>query len=291
MGTRPDPVTVFESERRRLFGIAYRMLGVVADAEDVVQEAWIRLQGVDHDIERPEAFLTTVTTRLAIDRLRSAQRNRETYVGPWLPEPVLTDLDPARIVELDESVTLGFLHVLDRLAPVERAVFLLHDVFDTGYGDIAAMIDRTPAATRQIAKRARDRVHNGRCRTDPDPGPSGELLAALMTAVAGGDEAEVRRLLADDVVLTSDGGAERPAARRPVVGADRVARFMVNLAARLGDAAAVPAEVNGAPGVVIVIDGRPDTVVDISVSGGQVTALHFVRNPHKLRAVSEVWPA
>lgn len=283
----------FEAERDRLFGLAYRMLGSVADADDIVQEAWLRFEP-STGIENPGGFLTTVTTRLCIDRLRSAQQRRETYVGPWLAEPLLTDLDPAHLVVLDESVRLGFLHVLDELSAVERAVFLLHDVFDVSYADVAAMVDRTEANCRQIARRARDRVRAERPWSDPAPvlqtHETEQLLAAFLVALASGDTGQLGDMLAGDVVLISDGGANRRAARHPILGRDRVARFVTTLASRMSSGATLElVEVNGVPGLMLVADGAPVMVVEVEFADGRVVRVHAMLNPDKLELSRQTW--
>ena len=284
--TLADSTDVFETERARLFGIAYRMLGTPADADDIVQEAWLRWQRAT-GIDRPAAWLTTVTTRLAIDRLRSAQHRRETYVGPWLPEPLLTDdQDPAHLVELNESLTLGFLHVLDRLDPVDRAVFLLHDVFDMSYEHVAEVVEKTQANCRQIAKRARERVQRERPPIDLDPRRRQELLDAFLAAVLSGDAAALEPLLADDVVHLSDGGPNRRAARHPIVGPLKVARFFTGLAKRMPpDQLTIESvTLNGQPGLVVSI-GVPIILMEFEFSGERVSRIHAILNPDKLTSV------
>jgi RNA polymerase sigma-70 factor (ECF subfamily) len=287
---------VFEAERPRLVGLAYRMVGSVADAEDVVSEAWLRFQSAD-DVERPAAWLTTVTSRLAIDRLRAQQRRREDYVGPWLPEPLPTDTaaaaaaagstaDPGERAALSESLTLGFLVVLDRLSPVERAVFLLADVFGEPYADIAVAAGKSPEACRQIASRARRRVREERAsRASADE----DLLASLVGALAAGDVDAVLALLSTDVVLVSDGGPDRHAARRPVVGADRVSRFLLNLTARMAhDAELAFAEVNAAPALLVRSAEQGVTVLTVERGDdGRVVVLRVLLNPDKLGALDD----
>ncbi len=280
---------VFEAERSRLTGIAYRMLGSLADAEDVVSEAWFRFDAAPPgSVERPAAWLTTVTSRLAIDRIRAQARRREDYVGPWLPEPVRTTADttagdPEARAELAESLTLGFLVVLDRLQPTERAVFLLADVFGEPYADIAAAVGRSEEACRQIASRARRRVREEReARHAADE----ELITDLVTAIGAGDVQGLISLLADDVVLTSDGGADRHAARRPVVGTDRVARFLVNLAGRTPPDALMGIElVNAAPALVIRGGAGAIVLTADRDADGQVAAIRVLLNPDKLAAI------
>lgn len=296
--TDPTPATVtaaFEAERPRLAALAYRMLGTPDDADDVVQDAWLRWAAADHDaIAEPAAWLTTVTTRIAIDRLRSARRRREVYVGPWLPEPLPVggDDDPFAAAATAESLTLGFLTVLERLEPVERAVFLLHDVFGYPFADVAASVDRTEAAARQIARRARERVQAERTRVDADPERAEQLAGAFLGAVVEGDVDALRRLLTDDVLHLSDGGPNRRAARRPVVGADRVARLLVNLAGRIQPGTQVdPVRVNGELGWYATVDGRPELVLVPSFRDGRVATVLAVLNPDKLARLHAAWLA
>lgn len=285
-----DHAATFEDERARLHGVAYRMLGSIADADDVVQEAWLRWDrlGVDgrREVLRPAAWLTTATSRLALDVLKSARRRREAYVGPWLPEPVLTDEaagDPAIAAELADSLTFGFLTMLDRLGPVERAVFLLADVFGEPYAAIAPVVDRSEEACRQIASRARRRVREERGAVQPSTGRRDELVYAFLAACAVGGIDELRQVLADDVVLISDGGREVHAARRPVVGFHRVSRLLASIAKRLPTDTMIELhQVNAAPGLVFLRDGRPLLVMAFDVQGDRITAIRSVLNPEKL---------
>ncbi|MDY7104244.1 MAG: RNA polymerase sigma factor SigJ [Actinomycetota bacterium] len=281
---------VFTAERARLVGIAYRMLGDAAEAEDVVQDTWLKWTDVDHgSLDQPAAYLTTIVTRLTIDRLRSARVRRETYVGPWLAEPVLTDPEPAETVALAESVTIGFLHLLDHLGAVERAVYLLHEVFDLPYRDIGPMVDRSEDACRQIASRARRRLaeHREPARRRPEPGREQELVEGLLGAVVGGDMAALERLLTADVVLTSDGGGVRHAAVRPVIGASRVARFLTNLAKRAPENARLePAMVNREPAYLVWAGDELELVLIVGASETGVDHLHGIRNPEKLKAIT-----
>jgi RNA polymerase sigma-70 factor (ECF subfamily) len=279
---------VFEAERPRLRALAYRMLGSMADADDVVQEVWLRWDRLGPQgqaaVQRPAAWLTTATSRRSLDVLRSAQRRREDYVGPWLPEPILTDDDPADSAVLAESLTLGFLTVLERLAPVERAVFLLVDVFGEPYPEVAAAVDRSEEACRQIASRARRRVRQEHRRTVP--GRHDELVRAFLAACGEGRVDDLRRVLLDDVVLVSDGGAAVHAARRPVVGADRVARFLVKVGGRMpAGTVAEPHCVNGEPGAVLRWQGAPLAVMAFEVVGDRLAAVRLVVNPDKLRSL------
>jgi RNA polymerase sigma-70 factor (ECF subfamily) len=285
-----DELALFEAERGRLRAVAYRMLGSTADADDVVQEVWLRWDRLGPDgravVERPAAWFTTTASRLALDRLKSAQHRREQYVGPWLPEPILTDDDPADSVELAESLTLGFLAVLERLGPVERAVFLLAEVFDEPYADIAGVVGRSEEACRQIASRARRRVRDGR-RHPVAPATSGEeLLQAFVAACADGSIDEFRRVLTEDVVLVSDGGPKVHAARRPVRGVDRVGRLLGNLVKRVPSGAVLEFHrVNGEPGLLVRRNGAPWYVVALEADGDRVRSIHLVINPDKLERI------
>ena len=282
----PDGSTdVFETERPRLVGLAYRMVGTVSDAEDVVQDAWLRWQGIPAgDVDRPAAWLTTVTTRIALDHIRSERRRREDYVGPWLPEPLVSDTGPDDAAVLAESLRLGFLTVLDRLKPVERAVFLLADVFSVPYAEIAETVGKSEAACRQIASRARRRVQLPAAHRNP--GSEREVVDALTAAIAVGDIDLVLSYLAPGVVCVADGGATRRAARRPVVGASRVARLLVNLAHRYtGELSVRPVAVNGDAGIAIIIAGAVDLITAFEVDDGRVVAIRMVRNPDKLAHV------
>ncbi len=288
-GSQSSKVEVFEQERARLFGLAYRMLGSVADADDVIQEAWLRFESAD-EIANPPAFLTTVTTRLAIDSMRAAHRRREHYVGPWLPEPIWTEDDPAHLVELDESLTLGFLHVLDRLQPVERAVFLLHDVFANSFADIAEIVNRDEVNCRQIASRARRRIRQNRPPTQIEHQHRQALLDAFLGAALTGDEETFRSLLADDVTLISDGGRERRAARQPVVGPDRVTRFILNLAQRTPpDGSLEILQLNGESAVCILVDGTPVHVTVLEFDSDRISGIRSILSPTKLRALQRAF--
>jgi len=279
-------LAIFDGERARLLALAYRLLGTMTDAEDVVQDAWLRWEAASAGVERPAAWLTTVVTRLAIDGLRSAQHQRESYVGPWLPEPVTDAPGPAESAELADSLTLGFLTMLERLTPIERAVFLLADVFDEPFTDIAAIVGKSPAACRQIASRARRRVRDPVRHVD-EPTAGAEVAAAFVQATVAGDIDALLGLLAPDVVMVSDGGAERHAARRPVVGADRVARLVTNISRRIpaGVDLTMPS-VNGEPGVVLSFAGQPFLVMALEIRDGRIQVLRTVLNPHKLGHVT-----
>lgn len=285
-GVSPTPTDVFERERLRLIGLAYRMLGTVTDAEDVVQDAWLRWQTVRTDqLERPEAWLTTVTTRIALDLIGSARRRRETYVGPWLPEPLVSPAGPEETAVMADSLRLGFLTVLDALKPVERAVFLLADVFGVPFAQIADTVGKSETACRQIASRARRRVRQP--APDRDPGANRVVADALLAAIGSGDIDQVLSHLAPDVVCVADGGAGRRAARRPVVGADRVSRLLVNLAQRYtGDLEVRAVSVNGDAGALIFVGGVVDVVIAFEAHGTLVTTIRLIRNPDKLTHVA-----
>ena len=288
----PADVAVFEAERARLRGLAYRMTGTPDDADDVVQEAWIRWQRADRSaVENPAAWLTTVTSRVALDRLTSARARREQYVGPWLPEPLATDGTPDELVAAADSLTLGFMRVLETLQPIERAVFLLHDVFEMPFAEVAAAVDRAEPATRQIAKRARDRVREGRPRLTAEPANVQALSDAFLTAMFDGDIDALAAMLTDDVVHVSDGGAEHHAARRPVRGPQQVARLFVNLTRRnfLPTDEFHPVEVNGQWGMYVVRDGEPFLLTVLGWRDGLVAEALSIVNPDKLRHFHESW--
>jgi RNA polymerase sigma-70 factor (ECF subfamily) len=276
----------FEQERTRLVGLAYRITGSRTVAEDLVQEAWLRWDAADRDaIVTPAAWLTTVVSRLSLDHLRSAAHQREDYVGPWLPEPVATEPDPAEHAVLAESLTIGFLTVLERLGPTERVVFLLADVFAVPFDDIAEAVGKTPVACRQIASRARARVRDGRPRFAPTDDDAWQATIAFLTAAQVGDLDALVSLLADGALAISDGGRDHHAARRPVVAA-RIPRFVANLAARIPDGASIELRaLNGEPGVVIVEDGVVTTAMAFTVVAGRVERIWTIRNPDKLRAL------
>lgn len=293
-GIEAEAQATFDAERDRLVGLAYRMTGTPDDADDVVQEAWLRWQRADRSsIESPAAWLTTVTTRLAIDRLTSAASRRETYVGPWLPEPLGPDEDPSDVVAASESLSIGFMRVLETLAPVERAVFLLHDVFGYSFEEIAPTVDRSPAATRQIGKRARDRVRDGRPRVEPDPEDVDALSDAFFAAVVDGDVDRLMGMLTDDVLHVSDGGPDHHAARRPVVGPEKVARLYINIARReLRPTDEVHrVRVNGQVGAYIVRDGDPLLLTVLGWRDGLLAEAIGIVNPDKLRHFHEHWSA
>ncbi|MGI5231660.1 RNA polymerase sigma-70 factor [Actinoallomurus sp. CA-142502] len=287
-GARPDPATeVFVAHRNLLFTVAYEMLGSAADAEDVLQETWLLWTDIDLDtVHNRRAYLVRMTTRQALMRMRTLSRRKETYVGPWLPEPLLTTPDVADDVELADSVSLAVLLVLETLAPTERAVFVLREVFELDYDEIAEAVDKTPAAVRQIAHRARTHVAARRPRDVVSPADSRAALQAFQRAVETGDLQGLLDVLAPDVVALSDGGGVKQAVRQPVVGAGKVSRLLAAGLERVGAQTSVePVQVNGCPGLIMRLDGEIDGVLAVRVEGGLVTGLYFVRNPEKLSRV------
>ncbi|WP_395693372.1 RNA polymerase sigma-70 factor [Nocardioides sp.] len=279
---------VFVEHRNLLFTVAYEMLGSAADAEDVLQETWLRWAEVDRDKVRDDrAYLVRITTRLALNRMRANARRRESYVGPWLPEPLLTTPDVAEDVELADSVSLAMLTVLETLGPTERAVFVLREVFDLTYDEIAVAVDKTPAAVRQVAHRARAHVEERRPRREPSPSEHERALQGFLTAVATGDVQGLMDVLAPDVVLVTDGGGVKKAALRPILGRDKVVRFLDAVTDGI-DAVVDVVVVNGAPALRVVVDGELDTVASMVVEDGLVTGLYVVRNPAKLARLDAV---
>ncbi|WP_406095365.1 RNA polymerase sigma-70 factor [Streptomyces sp. NBC_01013] len=283
-GSRGDDVTgTFVAHRNLLFTVAYEMLGSAADAEDVLQETWLRWVGVEPGVVRdPRAYLVRITTRQALGHLRTLSRRRESYVGPWLPEPLLTAPDVAEDVELAESVSMAMLLVLETLAPTERAVFVLREVFDLPYDEIAEAVGRNAAAVRQIAHRARAHVAARRPRGSVSAAEAGRTAEAFRRAVETGDLQRLLDVLAPDVVLLTDGGGVVRAALEPVVGAGPVAAVLHRIAATT---TLQPARINGDPALIVRLDGEVDTVVAMRVDGGLVTGLYAVRNPQKLSRV------
>ncbi|RMI31392.1 RNA polymerase sigma-70 factor [Nocardia stercoris] len=280
----PDPATeAFVAQRNLLFTVAYEMLGSAADAEDVLQETWLRWTGVDlGSVQDHRAYLVRITTRCAIDRLRTLGRRRESYVGPWLPEPLLTGPDVADDVELAEHLSLAMLLVLETLTPIERAVFVLREVFDLDYDEIAGAVDRSPTAVRQLAYRARAHVAARRPRGTASATETRTALAAFQRAVDTGDLQHLLDILAPDVVFLGDGGGIARAALVPIVGAAAVAAVLTVGLGNLAACSREPAEINGHPALLLRLDGRIDTVLALRVDDGLVTGLYSVRNPDKL---------
>ena len=291
--TTDTPTDVFEEHRPVLMGVAYRMLGRVADAEDVVQDAWLRWSAADRaEVREPRAYLVRVTTRLAIDRLRQVKARGEAYVGPWLPEPYVTDFgdtvpDTAERAVLADSVSLAVLVVLESLSPLERAVFVLREAFGYPYADIAAMLDRGEPAMRQLAGRARRHVDERRPRYEVDPAQRRDLTERFLAAAAEGDLAGLMEMLAPDVRLIGDSGGKSQAPLRILESADNVGRFLVAVAGK-----GVPEmsfrflELNGGPAVLILSGDTPDSVFQVDVSAGRIRSVYIVRNPDKLRSLA-----
>jgi RNA polymerase sigma-70 factor (TIGR02957 family) len=288
-----DPATdAFVGHRNLLFTIAYEMLGSAADAEDVLQETWLRWVEVDLDQVRDQrAYLVRVTTRQALNRLRTMRRRKEAYVGSWLPEPLLTAPDVADDVELAESVSMAMMIVLETLAPTERAVFVLREVFDVGYDEIAAAVGKSPAAVRQIAHRARRHVDARRPREAVPPGTARAVLEAFRRALESRDLQSLMDVLAPEVVMVNDGGGVKQAAPRPIIGADKVRRFLAGAARRTtATLTGEPATVNGNPALVVRLDGVVDGVMAVRIEGARITGLYYVRNPEKLSRVGSETP-
>ncbi len=272
----------FARHRSLLFTVAYEMLGSASDAEDVVQETWLRWSDVDHDeVRDPRAYLVRIVTRQALNRVRTLARRREDYVGEWLPEPLATGPDVAADVELAENVSIAMLTVLETLGPTERAVFVLREVFDTPYDEIAEAIGKSPAAARQIAHRAREHVAARRPRMAISPTEQEEAVERFLVAVREGDVQGLLDVLAPDVVIVADGGGVVAAARRPIVGAEKVARFLAAATDQEGFVVRA-AWLNGAPAVTVEIGGRLDTAVSLAVVDGRISRIFAVRNPQKL---------
>ena len=286
-----DLAAEFEALRPQLTRVAYGILGSLAEAEDVVQEAWLRLGRTDAaEIEDLRAWLTTVVGRLALDALGTARRRRESYIGEWLPEPLVEEYDGEEDPTLDESVSTALLVVLERLSPAERTAFLLHDVFDLPFEKVAAVVGRSPAAVRQLASRARGHVDAGKPRFPADRDEETRIVVAFATAWQEGDHEALLGLLDPDAIMRSDGGGRVPTAGKPLLGADRITRALVALTRSAGRRGEEPrgrfARVNGATGLV-VHDRYSTSVVSLTIDAGRITAVDIVRNPDKLRGLTE----
>ncbi len=285
----PDPATeAFLAHRNLLFTVAYEMLGSAADAEDVLQETWLRWAGVDLDaVQNQRAYLVRIATRQALLRLRTLGRRKESYVGPWLPEPLLTAPDVAEDVELADSVSMAMLLVLETLTPTERAVFVLREVFDLTYDEIAEAVDKSPAAVRQIAHRARQHVAARRPRGVVSAAQTRDALAAFQRAVETGDLQHLLDILAPDVVFLGDGGGVVHAVLRPIVGARRVAGLLAASMTNLAATKLELAQVNGYPALILRLDGEIDTVLALRIDNGLIAGLYAVRNPEKLSRMEQ----
>lgn len=288
-----DGTATFEAHRPHLFRLAYRMTGCVGEAEDAVQEAWVRWSRTDPTtVRHPRAWLTQTTTRLCLDHLGSARARREAYVGPWLPEPLVDRDAPAdEAVALADDVSVALLLALERLSPLERAAFLLHDVFDVDHTEVAATLGRSEAACRQLASRARAHVRAARPRQPADRATHARVVAAFGAAVASGDVDALRAVLTDDAVLLSDGGGRAAAARVPVLGGDKVARFLLGVAKAfpLADSVRVEvASVHGAPGFVLYDGGRALQTFAFAFADDRIAGVYTVRNPEKLGHLASI---
>ncbi|MFW6693050.1 RNA polymerase sigma factor SigJ [Streptomyces sp. MAR4 CNX-425] len=287
---------VFEAHRSVLMGLAYRMLGGFADAEDVVQDTWLRWSAADREqVRDARGYLVRIATRLSLDRLRSAQARRESYVGSWLPEPVTTDVrgdeltDGSERALLAESVTLAMLVVMESLSPLERAVFVLREAFGFPYADIGAMLDRSDDAVRQLAGRARRHVSERKPRYDVDVAEQRHITERFLDAAAGGDLKGLMALLAADVDVVSDAGGKAKAPRRVIRGADKAARFLIGATKDLGDLVEprfVIREVNGRPGLLLTTKGEPDSVTALELRDGRIARIYIMRNPDRLTGLT-----
>ncbi|MPZ71026.1 MAG: RNA polymerase sigma-70 factor [Actinobacteria bacterium] len=281
----------FVAHRSLLFTVAYEMLGSAADAEDVVQETWLRWADLDtaarEDVRDPRAYLVRIVTRQSLNRLRTMARQREDYVGEWLPEPLLTSPDVAEDIELAESVSFAMLTVLETLGPTERAVFVLREVFETPYDEIAEAVDKTPAAVRQIAHRARAHVVARRPRVQVSRAEQEAVVERFLAAIRSGDMQGLLDVLAPDVVAVADGGGVVAAVKGPIEGADRVAKLLALLVKSVTVLEARPVWLNGAPGARIDIEGELAGVVNLVIEDGRITRLYTTLNPHKLARLDE----
>lgn len=281
----PDPLGPY---RRRLLGLAYRMLGSRSDAEDVVQDAYLRFAAAE-EVHHPEAYLVTIVTRLCLDRLKSARAQREVYVGPWLPEPVFDAdmLSAEAATELADDLSFALMLALDRLSPLERAAFLLHDVFDRPFSEVAAALDRSEAACRQLAARARRAIREARPAPESAPDVHAKLLRAFCEAAASGDVSALAGLLRADAIAISDGGGRKTAALNPIKGADKIIRFLIGIAGKNAgrELRVVPMLINGSAGALLFLDGEVDHTLSVAIDAAQakIAAIYVVRNPDKLR--------
>ena len=288
MSLRRAHAEAFEAHRRHLISLAYRMTGSVADAEDIVQEAYIRWEHTDpQSVREPRAFLSKTVTRLCLDSLRSARARRETYIGPWLPEPVVGEgaMSVEAATEMAQDISMALMMALERLSPLERAAFLLHEVFDSSYAEVAVTLGRSESACRQLVSRARTHVQAARPRYPPNHDEYRRVVRAFGVAVATGDTEALRSVLADDAILYPDGGGRVLSALRPILGADRITRFLLGVTRKFpfGESAEFLAEsVNGIPGFVIKEDGQPVQTIAFDVRNGMIAAVYVTRNPDKL---------
>ena len=293
MSPTESRVAVFTSTRPLLFSIAYRMLGSVADAEDLVQDAWLRWQDANEDeVRSPRAYLTTIVTRLAINQLRSARVQRETYVGTWLPEPLVTEHVPdvSEHVELAESLSMAFLLLLERLSPTERAVLLLHDVFDFDYSEISRIVDKSEANCRQLLTRAKKHIGSSQARFDVDPAQAERLMQRFTEAASVGNVESLVGMLAEDITLWADGGGKaRGAAVKPIHGSAKVARFIVGVIDRFvpEERTMQRAEINGQPGFIVYVGGQPLAALILDIVDDRIRSIYAIGNPDKLQSLQE----
>lgn len=285
---RPDTTSTFEEQRGRLWRVAYRMLGSRAEADDVVQDAYLRWHGTSvAEVRSPQAWLMTTVTRLALDRLRQLRTEREHYVGPWLPEPLVAAPAPEQAAELASELSMAFLAVLERLAPEERAAFLLHEVFDSGYDDIAKVLGKSEVACRQIVSRARRRVKAERPRVRVSPDAGARLAERFVQAIRTQDRDAMLKLLAQDVTWTSDGGGKAKAALKVLSGAPKVARFATGVYRKLAERVDFrPVLVNGEPGVAVLFEGTLFSVMALRTDGVRILDVYAVLNPEKLKGIA-----
>lgn len=282
----------FVAHRNLLFTIAYEILGSAVDAEDVLQETWLRWMEVEHEqVRAPRAYLVRIATRQALNRVRSLERRREEYTGQWLPEPLLTSPDVAEDVILADSVSMALMVVLETLSPVERAVFVLHETFGFSHPEIAEALDRTPAAVRQLAHRARGHVESRRPLHRPDPAETRRVLAAFTLSIETGDVQALMDVLAPDVVVLADGGGIKQAVPNPVRGAEKVSRLFLGGMRKVGGGlAARPTVVNGHPALAILLDDELDGIFSTRIEEGRIAGIYYMRNPEKLSHLSEAIP-
>lgn len=288
-----EPTNEFEQQRPRLARLAYRMLGSHADADDILQEAFLRWSRTDREgVNSPEAFLTTVVSRLCIDRRRDIDARKETYIGPWLPEPILESAPSSDSpTERAEAVSLAFLYVMERLTATERAAYLLRQVFNYDYAQIAEVLDKTPANCRQLVSRAQRQIAAGQPRFEPDPSEVARVSQEFLVACSQGNMDGLLQLLSDDVVLVSDGGGKVVAARRPIEGADAVARFFLGVFRKApANSRLDPVWVNGSPGFAGYVDDQLVSVFSFDIADGRIRGFYVVRNPEKLARAAEQFP-
>ena len=290
-----DTARTFEAHRRHLMGIAYRMLGSVSEAEDAVQETYLRWHRAEQgEVRNARAFLTRVVTRLCLDQLKSARRRRETYVGPWLPEPVLEAADYAAEAENDyaHDMSVALMLALERLSPLERAAFILHDVFEVGFDEVGAALGRSGAACRQLSSRAREHLRTERPRFKVSPEDSDRFANAFLKASQSGDTSDLRSLLAADAVMQSDGGGVKLAAVHAIEGADKIAHFLGRVFRKYGKQSPVRiGQINGMPGVITMDAEGTLQSVTLEIRDGLIVAIYIVRNPNKLAHIGETEPA